>query len=117
VAAVVAVADADRPILVKPRLAIVAEAMNDVCPSSQIFLRDGCIVGSGRRKGTSIMRTFTGVGLLVALLGFIAACTIITTVVAMQAATAVTFTTFGSGDSLYADDWEPCESAQSFSCD
>jgi hypothetical protein len=55
------------------------------------------------------MRALGQVTLLIALVGFLAAVTLMSVVAVGDAMIAVTFTTFGTDDSLVAGEWDLCD--------
>ena len=62
------------------------------------------------------MRGIAEVTVIVALVGIVAAFTLMSLVTVADAMIAVRFTTFGTEDSLVANDWDLCEGFASASC-
>jgi hypothetical protein len=62
------------------------------------------------------MRALAQVTFMMALIGFVAALTLLTVITASNAMIAVRFTTFGTGEDLVAGDWDLCESFESANC-
>ena len=62
------------------------------------------------------MRSITQVTVIVALVGILAAFTLMSLVAVGDAMIAVRFTTFGTDDSLVANDWDLCEGIASVNC-
>ena len=62
------------------------------------------------------MRSITQITVIVALVGILAAFTLMSLVAVGDAMIAVKFTTFGTDDSLVANDWDLCEGIASVNC-
>ena len=62
------------------------------------------------------MRSIVQLTVIVALVGILAAFTLMSLVAIGDAMIAVKFTTFGTDDSLVANDWDLCEGFQSANC-
>jgi len=62
------------------------------------------------------MRGITQTAVIVALVGFVAAFTLMSLVAVGDAMITVSFTQFGTGDSLVADDWDLCQNPESATC-
>jgi hypothetical protein len=62
------------------------------------------------------MRALAQVSVVIALVGFVAAITLVTVVAAFDAAITVHFTTFGSDEGIYASDETLCDGFQSVAC-
>lgn len=62
------------------------------------------------------MRSITQITVIVALVAILAAFTLMSLVAVGDAMIAVKFTTFGTDDSLVANDWDLCEGIASVNC-
>jgi len=63
------------------------------------------------------MRALGEMTVVIVLVGCVAAFTLVSVVAAFEASIAVTFTTFGTDDSLVAGDWALCDGFESVTCD
>jgi hypothetical protein len=62
------------------------------------------------------MRALAETTVIIALVGCIAAFTLVSIVSAFEASVAVTFTTFGTDDDLFAGDWALCDALDAVTC-